>query len=184
MATSKTQSEILLTDILHFEDLKNVRIKFDRKNRKGRQPIFDYLSEPELTVTNGWLLSRHTDYYGEENIANGCITIGLVQISKELWLLTAIKKVTGKTMGEHGEKLYKGEDIIEYQKYFGRVIVRCPLSEYNNLKSNIAPFFRGSTKGFVPMDVLTVAQILPTDYRTSFFDRRLPTELLPSKEIL
>lgn len=69
-------------------------------------------------MNNKWLFWRNKRGYF--NV--GQIAICLVHISADKWLLTTIKKVT-KELNVEGGINYEGEELAEYQSYYGRVII-------------------------------------------------------------
>ncbi len=50
----------------------------------------------------------------------------LMKISYGLYLLTSIRKITGDTR-EVNSPSYINEEVPDYKKYYGRVVVKCPL---------------------------------------------------------
>ena len=110
--------EILLNDLLNLSEaeMKKTKIKFHSWNGSVN-PIDEYLNDHDI-VNNQWLFWRNKRGYF--NV--GQIAICLVHISADKWLLTTIKKIT-KELNVEGGINYEGEELAEYQSYYGRVVI-------------------------------------------------------------
>lgn len=141
--------EILLEDLLHILEKENknpIKIKFNQHNGYDN-PMDLYKANPDV-INHQWLFWRKKKRYFDV----GDIAICLLKLSSDTWLLTTIKKVTKEFNVSVGIN-YEGEEIKEYEQFFGRVIVKyhkahqTQLRIYNTIKNK-----------------LIVAQILPTLY--------------------
>lgn len=111
------QSILRLNDLLHIEDFRNVKIKFNKFNGE-KDPLEEYKRNPEI-INSQWLFWRNEQRY----FSVGQIAICLLKMRYDSWLLTTIKKVT-KEYGIKQGINYEGEEIEKYRPYFGRVIIK------------------------------------------------------------
>ena len=112
-------NKILLNDLLHIpaEQAGNVKVKFNQSNGND-DPMELYLRDPD-TVNTDWLLWRSKQRY----FSVGQIGICLLKLSWDTWLLTTIKRITADLDVTDGVN-YEGEELEEYRRYFGRVIIK------------------------------------------------------------
>lgn len=112
-------SQIKIDDLLKISDSdqNNVKVKFNQSDGTN-EPMELYLNDPNI-VNSQWLFWRNKKRYF--NV--GEIAICLLKLSYDTWLLTTIKKVT-KEFDVLGDINYEGEELSEYSKYFGRVIIK------------------------------------------------------------
>ena len=110
---------IKLNDLLHLTDeqASKAKVKFNRDNGYD-DPIDIYKSNPDL-INKQWLYWRNKNRYFDV----GQIAICLVKIRSEYWLLTTIDTVVEELNVLNGIN-YKGTSLSEYQKYFGRKIIK------------------------------------------------------------
>lgn len=110
---------IKLNDLLHLTDeqASKAKVKFNRDNGYD-DPIDIYKSNPDL-INKQWLYWRNKNRYFDV----GQIAICLVKIRSEYWLLTTIDTVVEELNVLNGIN-YKGTPLSEYQKYFGRTIIK------------------------------------------------------------
>ena len=110
---------IKLNDLLHLTDeqASKAKVKFNRDNGYD-DPIDIYKSNPDL-INKQWLYWRNKNRYFDV----GQIAICLVKIRSEYWLLTTIDTVIEELNVLNGIN-YKGTPLGEYQKYFGRTIIK------------------------------------------------------------
>lgn len=110
---------IKLNDLLHLTDeqASKAKVKFNRDNGYDN-PIDIYESNPDL-INKQWLYWRNKNRYFDV----GQIAICLVKIRSEYWLLTTIDTVVEELNVLNGIN-YKGTPLSEYQKYFGRTIIK------------------------------------------------------------
>jgi hypothetical protein len=110
---------ILINDILNLETLENTKIRFVVPYRTV-DPI-DLFKNDRKELLN-WLFWN----YGKKEYKVGQIAIGFVKIEKDKWLLFDISKINNDLNIFNGVG-YEYEQIKEFEKYFGRVII-----EYKN----------------------------------------------------
>lgn len=140
-------ADIKLNDLLHLNNLENVKINFNMNNGV-EDPLEVYKKDPDI-INHHWLLYKGKD--GRENFPVGSTMIGLVRLSEatDLWLLTTVATIT-ESLPVEQDVGYKSEDLPEYAAYYGRVIVRF---------HNTAQQTRRKSEGI--MDDIIVDQILP-----------------------
>ena len=111
--------DIKLTDLLHFSEpeIDSVKIKFNQASADS-DPLELYQKDPEIVNTE-WLFWKEKYRYFFE----GQIAICFLKLTWDTWLLTTIKRIT-KDLDVAGGITYEGEELEEYQKYYGRVIVK------------------------------------------------------------
>ncbi len=117
---------ILLNDILNLKDLENTKIRFIPKNRY-EDPLDLFQRDPKT------LLNWQFWNYGITNSGRkirqfkvGQTAIGFAKIEEHKWLLFDISKIT-KELDVFGGVGYEYEQMNEFEKYFGRVVI-----EYKN----------------------------------------------------
>lgn len=128
--------DIKLNDLLHLtdEEISRTKIRF-MTNYNGTEPIKVFRRKPDELNTD-WLLSRKRNDNGKdaEHLHKGENVIGLVRLpeNNDLWGLTCLKRI-GDPLECPKEKSkdddphyvgYEGEELTEYRKFYGRVIVR------------------------------------------------------------
>ena len=111
---------IKLNDILNFsqEELENTRIKFNLMFAGNWNPIEIFKNKDEKVLLEGQYWNS-----GKRNFKEGQTTIGFIRIKDDLWLLFHIGKVT-KVLNVFNGIGYEHEELLEYKKYFGRLIVK------------------------------------------------------------
>lgn len=107
----------MLNDLLKIEDQSQWKIKFNIFNGTT-DPMVEYTKNPEIVNTQ-WLFWRTDRRYF--NV--GQTVICMLKIGHNLWLLTTIKHITNELDVKNGIN-YEGNEINEYSKYYGRVIVK------------------------------------------------------------
>jgi GIY-YIG catalytic domain-containing protein len=116
---------ILLNDILKFKDLNNIKIRFVLTNN-----IIDpiELFKYDRKTLLDW---QFWNYAKKKSFRKGEIAIGFVKIEGDKWLLFDISKITNdlNILSAVG---YEYEQINEFEKYFGRVII-----EFKNKSQNM-----------------------------------------------
>lgn len=112
--------KITLNDLLGIkpEDYPNTRIRFNQHNGTY-DPMDLYLKNPDI-VNVGWFLWRRK----RRCYSVGQVAICLLKLSYDTWLLTTIKRITKDLDVIEGIN-YEAEELEEYRKYFGRVILKC-----------------------------------------------------------
>lgn len=146
---------ITLNDILKIENLTNVRIRFNLMFRQNWNPI-DIFKSGEIDVLNE---GQYWNYKGRKSYKNGQITIGLIKIKarEDFYLLFHIGKIT-KDLNILNGVGYEYETLPEYEKYFGRIIVK-----YQN---KVQTLIRNATSVIHDIEVV---QILPDVFDNDIF---------------
>lgn len=142
---TKAKSEIKLNDLLGFskEELDNVKIRFNQSSPDAN-PMELYLKNPEVVNTQWFLWKKMQGYFKV-----GQVGICLLKIGPDSWLLTTIKRIV-KDLNLEDNINYEAEELPEYRKYYGRVII----SFHKNFQSQGIYFERIACE-------LIVNQILP-----------------------
>lgn len=116
----KSSNRILLNEVLRLENLDNIKIRFNLMFQGNWNPVELFKNEDFDTILNGhyWNYSKNKSY------KEGQITIGFIRLNeKDKWLLFHIGKIT-KDLNNFNGVGYEYETLSEYEKYFGRLIVR------------------------------------------------------------
>lgn len=121
---------ILLNDLLRLPDLASVKVRFNKyagRGENGRRPDFiEYFQEDKAKLMEG-----HFHNYSKKAYREGDIVIGFAEVEKAKWLLFDVSRVT-RDLGVLNGMGYEYETLGEYEKYFGRVVVR-----YHNTSQNL-----------------------------------------------
>jgi hypothetical protein len=146
---------IKLNDILKFENLNNVKIRFNLMFKGNWNPIEMFKNNEMDTILNG----HYHNYSKNKSYREGQVTIGLIKINsnENLWLLFHIGRVTKDLNIQNGAG-YEYEVLSKYEKYFGRIIVR-----FKNKSQNMV------RKAESVMDDCEIAQILPDVFDNDIF---------------
>ena len=109
---------IKLNDILKFENLNNVKIRFNLMFKGNWNPIEMFKNNEMDTILNG----HYHNYSKNKSYREGQVTIGLIKINsnENLWLLFHIGRVTKDLNIQNGAG-YEYEVLSKYEKYFGRI---------------------------------------------------------------
>lgn len=78
----------------------------------------EYTFDPERVNTYYFFHRSNKRYF---NV--GQIAMCFLKINKDLWPLTSIKKITKEFNVVNGIN-YEGEELEEYKKFFGRLVIR------------------------------------------------------------
>lgn len=148
-------NRILLNELLNLEDLDKVKIRFNLMFRDNWNPI-DIFKNADLDIL---LEGQYWNYKKNKSFKEGQITVGFVPINsnENLWLLFHVGKVT-KDLGVLDGVGYEYEVLSEYQKYFGRLIVK-----YKNKAQNMIRLAKSV------IDDCEIAQILPDTFDNDIF---------------
>ena len=146
---------ISLNDILQFENLENVKIRFNLQVEGNWNPIEMFKNNEIERLLDG----HYWNYPDKKSYKEGQITVGLVTLNKknDTWLLFHIGRVT-KDLNKLNSVGYEYETIQEYNKFLGRVIVK-----FHNSVTNL---IRNATS---VIDRCEVYQILPEVFDDDFF---------------
>jgi hypothetical protein len=114
-------SPILLNDILNIQELSNVKIRFNLMFRDNWNPI-EIFKNNDLDIL---LEGQYWNHKSKKYFKVGQVTIGFIRIDRkdDLWLLFHIGRVT-KDLNVLEGIGYEFQNLDEYSKYIGRVIIR------------------------------------------------------------
>ena len=148
-------NSIRLNDILRLENLDNVKIRFNLMFQQNWNPIEIFKNGDISTMLRG----QYWNYNKNKSYKAGQITVGLVKIkpTEDDWLLFHIGQVT-KDLNKFNDVGYDFEDLPEYEKYVGRLIVK--------FKNNAQTMIRNAES---VMDDCYVSQILPDTFDNDLF---------------
>lgn len=146
---------IKLNDILKLENLENVKIRFNLMFEHNWNPIENFKNGDTTVMLNG----HYWNYAKKKSFKNGQITIGLIRIKPKgnTWLLFHIGKIT-KDLNKLCSVGYEYETLKEYQKFFGRLIVKF---------DNKAQTMIRNAESVI--DYCEVSQILPDTFDNDIF---------------
>ena len=151
----------MLNDLLHLTDEEIRRTKIRCCTEYNRyNPAEEFKKDPDMFNTE-WILSRkkNKDGRGAEHLYRGWNVIGPARlpIDKDLWVLTCIKRISNtldRPEEDNGAKHYvgyEGEELTEYRKFCGRVIV-C----YQKVQGEAQPIYLAGNL----LDELPVEEVL------------------------
>jgi hypothetical protein len=146
---------IKLNDILRLENLGNVKIRFNLMFAQNWNPI-ELFKNGDITTM---LAGQYWNYNKNKSYKEGQITIGLVKIkpNEDFWLLFHIGQVT-KDLNLLNGVGYEYQDLREYEKYVGRLIVK--------FKNKAQTMIRNAESVF---DDCYISQILPDTFDNDLF---------------
>lgn len=142
--------DITLNDLLHLtdEEIGSTKIRFIM-HFSSSDPVYVFMNNPDKLNTE-WLPSRKKSDSGRdaEHLHKGWNVIGLARlpIDKDLWALTCIKRISNtldrpeEDNGAEHYVGYEGEELPEYRKFYGRVIVR-----YHKDQGEAQPIYNAET---------------------------------------
>jgi hypothetical protein len=146
---------IKLNDILKIDNLDNVKIRFNLMFGGNWNPI-EMFKNNEMDIILG---GHYWNYDKKKSYQEGQITVGFIRIksNENLWLLFHIGKITKDLNIQNGVG-YEYETLTEYEKYFGRIIVR-----FKNKSQNMV------RKAESVINDCEIAQILPDVFDNDIF---------------
>jgi len=118
--------KISLNDLLKFDNLDNVKIRFNMSNGGSFDPI-KLFKEDKQSLLNG----HFHNYSSKKSYKEGNIVVGLAKIENDKWLLFDISVIT-KDLNKYDALGYEYKTVDEYKKYFDRVIIH-----YHNTSENL-----------------------------------------------
>lgn len=150
---------ITLNDILQLEDLKKVKVRFNLRFADKKRPAIDYYTDSTEESHKMMMDGQYWNYGKKGNFKEGYIALGFIPVPSKLncWLLFHVGKVT-KDLNVRNGVGYDYEDIDEYQKYIGRIIIR-----FKNKSQNMV------RNGESVMKECEIEEILPKVYDNDFF---------------
>ena len=125
-------SSIKLNDILQLDNLKNVKIRFNLMFDNNWNPIEIFKNNEVQTLLGG----QYWNYKGKKSYKQGQITVGFIKIksNENYWLLFHIGRIT-KDLNILNSVGYEYETLVEYEKYFGRLIVKFKNTSQNMVRN-------------------------------------------------
>ena len=147
-------NKIILNEILKLGNLNNVKIRFNLMFGDHWNPmeLFKNADTDEL------LRGQYWNYRKRKSYKEGQITIGFIRLNdNDLWLLFHVGRIT-KDLNKLDDVGYEYETLSEYEKYFGRLIVK-----FKN-KSQMMIRLANSV-----MNDCEVVQILPDTFDNDIF---------------
>ncbi len=146
---------IKLNDLLRIDNLNNVKIRFNLMFRQNWNPIENFKNGDISTMLEG----QYWNYNKNKSYKPGQITIGLVKIkpNENFWLLFHIGRIT-KDLNKFNGVGYEYEDLPEYDKYIGRLIVK-----YKNKAQTMIRHAESV------IDECFVSQVLPDTFDNDIF---------------
>ena len=144
-----------LNDILNLDNLSNVKIRFNLMFDGNWNPIEMFKNNEMDTILGG----HYWNYDKKKSYREGQITVGFIRIksNEDLWLLFHIGRITKDLNIQNGVG-YEYEVLTDYEKYFGRIIVR-----FKNKSQNMV------RKAESVIDDCEIAQILPDVFDNDIF---------------
>jgi hypothetical protein len=114
-------NKILLNEILKLDNINNVKIRFNLMFRDNWNPIEIFKNDASDVLLEG----QYWNYKKNKSYRDGQITLGFIRINSndDLWLLFHVGKIT-KDLNILNGVGYEYEILPEYQKYFGRLIIK------------------------------------------------------------
>lgn len=116
------EHKITLNDILQIKHLDNVKIRLNFDYSAGNWNVIEAFKNGDM---EGLLTGHYWNYKGKKNYKKDQTTIGLLRINpkEDLWLLFHIGYIT-KDLDLLDGVGYEFENLTEYNKFIGRVIVK------------------------------------------------------------
>lgn len=148
-------NEIKLKEIINFENLENIKFRFNLMFEQNWNPIELFKSGEMATMLKG----QYWNYQKKKSFKVGQTTFGFVKIkpNEDYWLLFHVGKVT-KDLNIQNGKGYEYEDLFEYDKFVGRLIVK--------YKNRAQTMIRNAES---LIDDCFVSQILPDTFDNDLF---------------
>jgi hypothetical protein len=150
----QNNKKILLSEILNFDDSNNVKIRFNLMFEGNWNPTDFFKNADSETMLKG----QYWNYKKSKSYKQGQITIGFLRLpQRDLWLLFHVGRVT-KDLNKLDGVGYEYEVLTEYEKYFGRLIVK--------YKNNSQTMIRLATSVIKDCEV---TQLLPDSFDNDIF---------------
>jgi len=148
-------SVIKLNDVLRLDHLNNVKIRFNLMFAGNWNPIEMFKNNEMEDILGG----QYWNYNKMKSYKTGQVTIGLIRIKSndDLWLLFHIGRVIKDLNIQNGIG-YEHEILNEYEKYFGRIIVK-----FKNRSQNMV------RRAESVIDQCEIVQILPDVFDNDLF---------------
>jgi hypothetical protein len=148
-------NKILLNEILKLDNLNNVKIRFNLMFEDNWNPIEIFKNDASDVLLEG----QYWNYKKNKSYKDGQITLGFIRINsnEDLWLLFHAGKIT-KDLNHFDGVGYEHEILPEYQKYFGRLIIK-----FKNKTQNMIRLAKSVINN------CEVVQILPDTFDNDIF---------------
>ena len=147
-------NKILLNDLLNFEDISRVKVRFNLMFKGNWNPIEIFKNAEASTLLGG----QYWNYSKKKSFKEGQITVGFLRLNDDdLWLLFHVGKVT-KDLNKYNGVGYDYESLPEYEKYIGRLIVK-----FQNKSQTMVRLASSE------IDECEVAQLLPDTFDNDIF---------------
>lgn len=148
-------NKILLNEILELENLDNVKVRFNLMFQDNWNPI-EIFKNKDFDVLLG---GQYWNYKKNKSYKLGQTTIGLIKINEldDLWLLFHVGEIT-KDLNILDGVGYEHKVLVQYEKYFGRLIVKFKNKSQNMIR-----------KANSVINDCEVAQILPDTFDNDLF---------------
>lgn len=148
-------SSIKLNNILKLNNLRNVKVRFNLMFADNWNPIELFKNNEIKTLLEG----QYWNYNKNKSYKEGQITLGFIRIksNENFWLLFHIGKIT-KDLNILNGMGYEYETLSEYEKYFGRLIIKFKNTSQNMIRNAESV-----------IEDCEVAQILPDIFDNDIF---------------
>lgn len=113
------QEKLYLEDLFDFDWNDKVKIKFNRTEPKENKNPLEIWQKDKNEVNTNWLFWEEK----KNRLHLNDIAICLISMTKDRWLLTAVKRVT-KVLPDMPGVHYEGIELSEYKPFWGRLILR------------------------------------------------------------
>jgi hypothetical protein len=112
---------ILLNEILHLQNLDNTKIRFNLMFYGNWNPIEIFKNNKQDILLAG----QYWNYKTKKSYKEGQVAIGFIRIDRkeDYWLLFHVGRIT-KDLNQLEGVGYEYETLHEYEKYFGRLVVK------------------------------------------------------------
>jgi hypothetical protein len=124
--------QIKLNDILQLDNLQNVKIRFNLMFENNWNPIETFKNNEIKRLLEG----QYWNYNKNKSYREGQITIGFIRIKRneDYWLLFQVGRIT-KDLNILNGVGYQYETLSEYEKYFGRLIIKFKNTSQNMIRN-------------------------------------------------
>ena len=113
-------NKIMLNELLKFDNLENIKIRFNLMFRGNWNPV-DFFKNADFEAL---LEGQYWNYRRNKSFKKDQISVGFIRLNEnDQWLLFHIGRIT-KDLNKLNGVGYEYEQLDEYEKYFGRLIVR------------------------------------------------------------
>lgn len=112
------KEKLYLENLFDFDWNDKVKIKFNQtESKKNKNPLELWCANPE-TVNTEWLFWEKD----KNHFRVGDIALCLIDMGKDRWLLTSVKKIN-KVLPDFGDVHYEGTELPEYHPFYGRLVL-------------------------------------------------------------